>query len=153
VRFQRTLRMDELATGAHMSPSTFRRHFREIAGMSPLQYQKQLRLQEARQLMLNEKLDASVARDARGLRERVAVQSRVQSVVRCAASARYQAHATEPNIKTVAPRCVLRGNRLHGTRQKCCGLSRGVETSLWRCQRARLRSIQLQKALCRRSKQ
>jgi AraC-like DNA-binding protein len=61
LNFQRTLRMDELATGAHMSPSTFRQHFREIAGMSPLQYQKQLRLQEARQLMLNEKLDASVA--------------------------------------------------------------------------------------------
>jgi AraC-like DNA-binding protein len=50
-----------LALDAHMSPSTFRQHFREIAGMSPLQYQKQLRLQEARQLMLNEKLDASVA--------------------------------------------------------------------------------------------
>src|ERR1700730_9498947 len=35
-------------------------------------------------------------RDARGLRERVPVQSRVQSVVRCAAAARYQAPATEP---------------------------------------------------------
>jgi AraC-like DNA-binding protein len=44
-----------------MSPSTFPQHFRAIAGMSPLQYQKQLRLQEARQLMLNEKLDASIA--------------------------------------------------------------------------------------------
>ena len=61
LNFQRTLRMDALATGAHMSPSTFRQRFREIAGMSPLQYQKQLRLQEARQLMLNESLDASVA--------------------------------------------------------------------------------------------
>lgn len=61
LNFHRTLRMDALATDAHMSPSTFRQHFREIAGMSPLQYQKQLRLQEARQLMLNEKLDASIA--------------------------------------------------------------------------------------------
>jgi AraC-like DNA-binding protein len=61
LNFHRTLRMEKLATGAHMSPSTFRQHFRAIAGMSPLQYQKQLRLQEARQLMLNEKLDASVA--------------------------------------------------------------------------------------------
>ena len=59
--FHRTLRMDALAAEAHMSPSTFRQHFRQIAGMSPLQYQKQLRLQEARQLMLNEKLDAGVA--------------------------------------------------------------------------------------------
>lgn len=50
--------MDELAARAHMSPSSFRQHFRSLTGMSPLQYQKQLRLQEARQLMLNESLDA-----------------------------------------------------------------------------------------------
>jgi AraC-like DNA-binding protein len=55
------LSMEELASDAHMSPSTFRHRFRQIAGMSPLQYQKQLRLQEARSLMLNEQLDASVA--------------------------------------------------------------------------------------------
>lgn len=53
--------MDDLATKAHMSPSTFRQHFRAVAGMSPLQYLKHLRLQEARQLMLNEDLDASSA--------------------------------------------------------------------------------------------
>ena len=44
-----------------MSPSTFRQHFRALTGVSPLQYQKQLRLQEARQLMLNENLDAGNA--------------------------------------------------------------------------------------------
>jgi AraC-like DNA-binding protein len=44
-----------------MSPSTFRQHFRALTGVSPLQYQKQLRLQEARQLMLNENLDAHSA--------------------------------------------------------------------------------------------
>ena len=48
----------ELATRAGMSPSTFRHHFRAITGMSPLQFQKQLRLQQARQLMLNQNLDA-----------------------------------------------------------------------------------------------
>ena len=53
--------MDDLATKAHMSPSTFRQHFRAVAGMSPLQYLKHLRLQDARQLMLNEDLDASSA--------------------------------------------------------------------------------------------
>ena len=53
--------MDDLATKAHMSPSTFRQHFRAVAGMSPLQYLKNLRLQDARQLMLNEDLDASSA--------------------------------------------------------------------------------------------
>lgn len=53
--------MDDLATKAHMSPSTFRQHFRAVAGMSPLQYLKHLRLQDARQLMLNENLDAGGA--------------------------------------------------------------------------------------------
>ena len=50
-----------MADRAHMSPSTFRQHFRALTGVSPLQYQKQLRLQEARQLMLNENLDAGSA--------------------------------------------------------------------------------------------
>ncbi len=59
--FSRTLRVDELAASAYMSPSTFRHHFRAVTGMSPLQYQKQLRLQEARQLMLNQNLDAGSA--------------------------------------------------------------------------------------------
>jgi AraC-like DNA-binding protein len=59
--FVEALRMDDLADRAHMSPSTFRQHFRAITGVSPLQYQKQLRLQEARQLMLNENHDAGSA--------------------------------------------------------------------------------------------
>jgi transcriptional regulator GlxA family with amidase domain len=53
--------VDELAARVHMSPSIFRQHFRAITGQSPLQYQKQLRLQEARQLMLNQNLDAGNA--------------------------------------------------------------------------------------------
>ena len=57
--YHRDVLMDELAARAHMSPSTFRAHFRNLTGMSPLQYQKQLRLQEARQLMLTQSLDAS----------------------------------------------------------------------------------------------
>jgi AraC-like DNA-binding protein len=59
--FVETLRVDDVAHRANMSPSTFRQHFRALTGVSPLQYQKQLRLQEARQLMLNEKLDAGSA--------------------------------------------------------------------------------------------
>jgi len=55
------LAMDELAALAHMSPSTFRQHFRALVGMSPLQYVKNLRLLDARQLMLNERLDAGSA--------------------------------------------------------------------------------------------
>ena len=53
--------MDNLAEKAHMSPSTFRQYFRSVAGMSPLQYLKNLRLQEARQLMMNENEDAGSA--------------------------------------------------------------------------------------------
>ena len=59
--FTREVLMDDLAASAHMSPSTFRQHFRGLTGMSPLQYQKHLRLQQARQLMLNQGLDASSA--------------------------------------------------------------------------------------------
>jgi len=59
--FTQVLHVDDLAARAHMSPSTFRQHFRAITGTSPLQFQKQLRLQEARQLMLNKNLDASNA--------------------------------------------------------------------------------------------
>jgi len=53
--------IDDLASKAHMSPSTFRSHFRAVAGMSPLQYLKHLRLQNARQLMLTEDIDAGSA--------------------------------------------------------------------------------------------
>lgn len=61
LNFRQALRMGDLAAAAHMSPSTFRQHFRAVTGMSPLQYQKQLRLQAARQLMLSENIDASSA--------------------------------------------------------------------------------------------
>ena len=59
--FREPLKVDDLASHVHMSPSTFRQHFRSITGTSPLQYQKQLRLQEARQLMLSQNIDAGRA--------------------------------------------------------------------------------------------
>ena len=46
---------------AHMSTSGLHHHFKALTGMSPLQYQKQLRLAEARRLMLAERLDAATA--------------------------------------------------------------------------------------------
>jgi AraC-like DNA-binding protein len=55
------LRIDELANSVQMSTSTFHHHFRELTAMSPLQFQKWLRLNEARRLMLTEHLDASTA--------------------------------------------------------------------------------------------
>lgn len=59
--FNRPLQVEELAKHARMSPSTFHRHFRAVTSMSPLQYQKSLRLHEARRLMLTEHLDAASA--------------------------------------------------------------------------------------------
>ena len=55
------LRIEDLAAHVHMSPSTFHHHFRALTAMSPLQYQKWLRLHEARRLMLTERLDATTA--------------------------------------------------------------------------------------------
>jgi AraC-like DNA-binding protein len=49
--YSETLRVEDLAGIAGMSASTFHRHFRAITSMSPLQYQKQIRLQEARSLV------------------------------------------------------------------------------------------------------
>lgn len=59
--FTEPLRVDVLAEQAGMSTSTFHHHFRSMTALSPLQYQKQLRLQEARQLMLRAHLDAATA--------------------------------------------------------------------------------------------
>ena len=49
-----------------MSPSSFHQHFKQVTSMSPLQYQKQLRLLEARRLMLAENYNAITAADQVG---------------------------------------------------------------------------------------
>lgn len=59
--FAEPLRIDDLASQVNMSPSTFHHHFRALTAMSPLQYQKWLRLNEARRLMLTERMDAASA--------------------------------------------------------------------------------------------
>ena len=59
--YTQPLHIDDLAAQVHMSPSTFHQHFRALTAMSPLQYQKWLRLNEARRLMLTERLDATTA--------------------------------------------------------------------------------------------
>ena len=56
------LRIEELAERVHMSASSLHHHFRQLTAMSPLQYQKWLRLNEARRLMLNDGLDAAAPR-------------------------------------------------------------------------------------------
>jgi AraC-like DNA-binding protein len=59
--FADPLRIEALARQVRMSPSAFHLHFKGVTGMSPLQYQKRMRLQEARRLMLGEGLDAAEA--------------------------------------------------------------------------------------------
>lgn len=59
--FTEPVRIDDLAARANMSTSTFHSHFRSLTALSPLQYQKRLRLHEARRLMLAEQLDATTA--------------------------------------------------------------------------------------------
>lgn len=59
--FTATLRIEDLAAHVQMSPSSLHQHFRQLTAMSPLQYQKWLRLNEARRLMLNEDSDAASA--------------------------------------------------------------------------------------------
>jgi AraC-like DNA-binding protein len=59
--YEKPLRVDQLATIAGMSRSTLQHHFRALTAMSPLQFQKRLRLHAARQRMLTGELDAASA--------------------------------------------------------------------------------------------
>ena len=72
-------RIFRTGTLRRLTDERFRQHFRALTGVSPLRYQKQLRLQEARQLMLNEPRRGE-RRRARGIREPVAIQSRVRGL-------------------------------------------------------------------------
>jgi AraC-like DNA-binding protein len=63
------IRVEELASLANMSPSSFHQHFKAVTAMSPVQYQKRLRLTEARHILLAE------AADAQGAAYRVGYQS------------------------------------------------------------------------------
>nr|WP_298728879.1 AraC family transcriptional regulator [uncultured Steroidobacter sp.] len=53
------IRIEELAAMVNMSPSSFHQHFKAVTAMSPLQYQKRLRLTEARHILLAENADAA----------------------------------------------------------------------------------------------
>lgn len=59
--FAQPLRVDELAAEARMSASSLYDYFKEVTGMSPIQFQKQIRLQEARRLLLSGTIDAAEA--------------------------------------------------------------------------------------------
>jgi AraC-like DNA-binding protein len=64
--FNQPFSIEELAAEARMSPSALHRHFKAVTALSPLQYQKQIRLQEARKLILAQRLDAGSAGHAVG---------------------------------------------------------------------------------------
>lgn len=57
--YNQSFKVEELAEIANMSVSSLHRHFKEVTAMSPIQFQKQLRLQEARRLLLTESTDAA----------------------------------------------------------------------------------------------
>ncbi len=59
--FSQPMKVEELADLVHMSVSSFHEHFKSVTSMSPLNYQKALRLQEARRLMLSTMMDAGSA--------------------------------------------------------------------------------------------
>lgn len=59
--YSKPLRVEELANMARMGVSTFHTHFRSLTAMSPIQYQKQIRLNVARQRLLNDGVDAATA--------------------------------------------------------------------------------------------
>ncbi|MGP8252165.1 MAG: AraC family transcriptional regulator N-terminal domain-containing protein [Terracidiphilus sp.] len=61
MNYAKPLRVEELAAMAQMGVSTLHHHFRSMTAMSPLQYQKQLRLHTARERMLSDGLDAASA--------------------------------------------------------------------------------------------
>lgn len=64
--YDKPLYIAALARVARMSPASLHRQFKAVTAMSPLQYQKQIRLQEARQLMVSTKSDAASAGHAVG---------------------------------------------------------------------------------------
>jgi AraC-like DNA-binding protein len=59
--FDEPLKMEDIARELGMSVSGFHHHFKSVTAMTPLQFQKQIRLQEARRLMLGEDMDAASA--------------------------------------------------------------------------------------------
>ena len=87
--FAKPLRIEDVAGELGMSVSGFHAHFKAVTAMSPLQFQKHLRLQEARRLMLSENLDAGEA----GFRVGYEDQSHF--------SREYKRHFGEPPIRDV----------------------------------------------------
>ena len=78
--YARPIQIKELADNAGMSRSAFHNHFKMMTSMTPPQFQKRLRLNEARRLMLTENLDALTATFEVGMK---ALRSLIVSIVGC----------------------------------------------------------------------
>jgi AraC-like DNA-binding protein len=102
--YDQTLRVEELAAMATMSVSSFHRHFRAVTSMTPIQFQKQIRLHEARARLLAEPGDVTGVGFAVGYDRPLTVQPRVPAHVRRAAqpqrarTARGNCAAVDPEI-------------------------------------------------------
>src|SRR2546427_4864883 len=96
--FDQPLRIEQIACELGISVSGFHHHFKAVTAMSPLQFQKQLRLQEARRLMLSEDLDATSAAYRVGYQDAAYFNREYKSLfgvppnARCAAAAWRNAH-------------------------------------------------------------
>jgi AraC-like DNA-binding protein len=97
--YAKPLRVEELAKIAGMGVSRLHHHFRALAAMSPLQHQKQIRLQAARERMLVGGLDAAGAAFEVGYESAHPIQSRMQSHVRPTIHAR---HSHPPRAQRAA---------------------------------------------------
>ena len=86
--FAEPLQIEALAKRVNMSPSALHSHFKAVAAMSPIQYQKRLRLQEARRLLLLGRDERRSGRLRGWIREPIAVQPRIRSPLRSATAAR-----------------------------------------------------------------
>ena len=105
--FSQPMKVEELAELVNMSVSSFHEHFKSVTSMSPLHYQKVLRLQEARRLMLSHDDGRRCRESARGLSERFAVQPGIQPLLR---------HCSDPGHRQAASRRSTVGLSVDGRR-------------------------------------
>jgi AraC-like DNA-binding protein len=110
INYTQPLRIEELATRAQMSTSGLHHHFRQLTGMSPLQYQKWLRLNEARRLMLSDGADAATA--AFGVGYESPSQFSREYARLFGAPPRRDVEALRPTIAGPAPRAATAGTAL-----------------------------------------
>ena len=108
--YDKPFRVEDLARSCGMSTSAFHRNFHAVTALSPIQFQKQIRLQQSRLLLLTGADDVATVGIPRGLRQRVAVQPRVPAAVRASAGPRRgsPARRRKRSLKAVFNRAATR---------------------------------------------